>query len=58
MSATPLAIAPETLILGANTGDPIPVHRLAFGTMRLVGEGAWASLPSADPPPSPSSGEQ
>ena len=31
----------DNFLLGANSGDPIPVHRLGFGTMRLVGEGAW-----------------
>lgn len=32
---------PDTFLLGGNTGDALPVRRLGFGTMRLVGEGAW-----------------
>ncbi len=35
----------STFPLGANTGDPLRVHRLGFGTMRLVGEGAWGEPP-------------
>ncbi len=31
----------DTFLLGANSGDALPVRRLGFGTMRLVGEGAW-----------------
>ncbi|GAC1357482.1 MAG: aldo/keto reductase [Acidobacteriaceae bacterium] len=31
--------------LGQNTGDPLPVHRLGYGTMRLTGEGAWGEPP-------------
>src|SRR5208282_6028563 len=34
---TPPALAAETFSIG---GD-LPVHRLGFGTMRLVGDGAW-----------------
>jgi aryl-alcohol dehydrogenase-like predicted oxidoreductase len=38
MSAkTPAAAASGTFLIG---GD-VPVHRLGYGTMRLVGEGAW-----------------
>src|ERR1017187_2856359 len=38
MSAeTPSAAASDTFLIG---GD-VPVHRLGYGTMRLVGEGAW-----------------
>ena len=36
----------DTFLLGANTGDPLPVRRLGFGTMRLVGEGAWGEPPN------------
>ena len=35
----------QTFLLGARSGDPLPVHRLGFGTMRLVGEGAWGEPP-------------
>ena len=37
----PTATAANTLLLG---GD-LPVHRLGYGTMRLVGEGAWGEPP-------------
>ncbi|HEV2484061.1 MAG TPA: aldo/keto reductase [Terracidiphilus sp.] len=44
MSArTPSAAASGTFLIG---GD-VPVHRLGYGTMRLVGEGAWGE--PADP---------
>ena len=36
-SPTPSATASGTFLIG---GD-LPVHRLGYGTMRLVGEGAW-----------------
>ena len=39
-------MTPNTFLLGANSGDALPVHRLGFGTMRLVGEGAWGEPPS------------
>ena len=29
-------------------GGDLPVHRLGFGTMRLVGEGAWGEPPDAE----------
>ena len=35
----------QTFVLGADTGDALPVRRLGFGTMRLVGEGAWGEPP-------------
>ena len=40
---TPSAAASGTFVIG---GD-LPVHRLGYGTMRLVGEGAWGE--PADP---------
>jgi pyridoxine 4-dehydrogenase len=40
---TPSASASGTFLIG---GD-LPVHRLGYGTMRLVGEGAWGE--PADP---------
>ncbi len=40
---TPSAVASGTFLIG---GD-LPVHRLGFGTMRLVGDGAWGE--PADP---------
>jgi aryl-alcohol dehydrogenase-like predicted oxidoreductase len=40
---TPSAAASGTFLIG---GD-LPVHRLGYGTMRLVGEGAWGE--PADP---------
>lgn len=36
---------PDTFHLG----NDLPVHRLAFGTMRLVGEGAWGEPPIGRP---------
>ena len=36
-SAVPSAAASGTFLIG---GD-LPVHRLGYGTMRLVGDGAW-----------------
>ena len=42
-SRTPDAAASGTFLIG---GD-LPVHRLGYGTMRLVGEGAWGE--PADP---------
>jgi pyridoxine 4-dehydrogenase len=43
MSAT-IASASGTFLIG---GD-LPVHRLGYGTMRLVGEGAWGEPADAD----------
>ena len=37
----PRASAPDTFLLG----NDLPVRRLGFGTMRLVGEGAWGEPP-------------
>jgi len=31
-----------------NIGDDLPVHRLGYGTMRLVGEGAWGEPRDAE----------
>ena len=31
-----------------NLGGDLPVHRLGYGTMRLVGEGAWGEPPSRE----------
>ena len=42
-SQTPSAVASGTFLIG---GD-LPVHRLGYGTMRLVGDGAWGE--PADP---------
>ena len=42
MTTSP-ALAAETFSIG---GD-LPVHRLGYGTMRLVGDGAWGD--PADP---------
>jgi aryl-alcohol dehydrogenase-like predicted oxidoreductase len=39
----PTAAASGTFLIGGN----VPVHRLGYGTMRLVGEGAWGE--PADP---------
>jgi pyridoxine 4-dehydrogenase len=40
--------APSASLSGTFTlGDDLPVHRLGYGTMRLVGEGAWGE--PADP---------
>jgi pyridoxine 4-dehydrogenase len=39
MSAS--TVAPPTLLLG----NDLPVNRLGYGTMRLVGEGAWGEPP-------------
>ena len=36
-----VASSPNTFLLG---GD-LPIHRLGYGTMRLVGEGAWGEPP-------------
>ena len=44
MTSTPSASASGTFQLG---GD-LPVHRLGYGTMRLVGEGAWGEPPSRE----------
>jgi pyridoxine 4-dehydrogenase len=41
--STPSAVASGTFLIG---GD-LPVHRLGYGTMRLVGDGAWGE--PADP---------
>src|ERR1017187_6871730 len=40
---TPSAAASGTFLIG---GD-LPVNRLGYGTMRLVGEGAWGEPPEA-----------
>ena len=40
---TPSAAASGTFLIG----DDLPVHRLGYGTMRLVGDGAWGE--PADP---------
>lgn len=45
MSSTPIA-TPQTLTGTFHLGNDLPVHRLGFGTMRLVGEGAWGEPPS------------
>lgn len=37
MMSAPPAAASGTFLIG---GD-LPVHRLGYGTMRLVGDGAW-----------------
>ena len=39
----PTAAASGTFLIGGN----VPVHRLGYGTMRLVGDGAWGE--PADP---------
>ena len=44
LTATPDAAASGTFQLG---GD-LPVHRLGYGTMRLVGDGAWGEPPSRE----------
>jgi aryl-alcohol dehydrogenase-like predicted oxidoreductase len=44
MMSTPNASASGTFPIG---GD-LPVHRLGYGTMRLVGEGAWGEPDDAD----------
>jgi len=41
---TPTAAASGTFLIG---GD-LPVHRLGYGTMRLVGEGAWGEPAAPD----------
>ena len=40
----PSAAASGTFLLG---GD-LPVHRLGYGTMRLVGDGAWGEPSDAE----------
>ena len=35
----------STPALPFELGNDLPVHRLGFGTMRLVGEGAWGEPP-------------
>ena len=42
--STPNASASGTFRLG----NDLPVHRLGYGTMRLVGEGAWGEPPSRE----------
>lgn len=34
-----------TFTLGANTDDPITIHRLGFGAMRVTGAGIWGNPP-------------
>jgi aryl-alcohol dehydrogenase-like predicted oxidoreductase len=47
-SARPNAAQPNAISSGAFLiGGDLPVHRLGYGTMRLVGEGAWGE--PADP---------
>lgn len=43
-TTTPSATASGTFLIG---GD-LPVHRLGYGTMRLVGEGAWGEPADAE----------
>lgn len=37
-----------TFVLGANSTDPITVHRLGFGAMRITGAGIWGDPPSRE----------
>jgi pyridoxine 4-dehydrogenase len=46
---TPTAAASGTFLIG---GD-LPVHRLGYGTMRLVGDGAWGEPADPAMPPRP-----
>lgn len=47
-SASASAAPPNAALSGEfRIGDDLPVHRLGYGTMRLVGEGAWGE--PADP---------
>jgi pyridoxine 4-dehydrogenase len=46
-------LTPSAALSGAFLiGGDLPVHRLGYGTMRLVGEGAWGepSRPRRSPP--------
>lgn len=36
----------ETITIGANTGNPLHVNRLGYGTMRLTGEGIYGEPPN------------
>lgn len=38
----------RTLTLAATTNDPLPVHRLGFGAMRITGPGIWGDPPDRD----------
>lgn len=40
--------ASGTLTLAATTSDPMPVHRLGFGAMRITGPGIWGDPPDPD----------
>lgn len=44
---TPIA-ASGTFTLAAKSADPITVHRLGFGAMRITGEGIWGDPPSRE----------
>ncbi len=44
MTATPNAASSGTF----NLGGDLPVHRMGYGTMRLVGEGAWGEPPNRE----------
>lgn len=46
MSPTPATTQPAHTF---SLGNDLPVHRLGFGTMRLVGEGAWGEPPTGRP---------
>ena len=37
-----------TFVLGAASADPITVHRLGFGAMRITGAGIWGDPPSKE----------
>ena len=37
-----------TFVLGATSADPITVHRLGFGAMRITGAGIWGDPPSRE----------
>lgn len=43
----PIAAA-GTFTLGVNTDDPITIHRLGFGAMRITGAGIWGDPPDHD----------
>ncbi|MDO8306820.1 MAG: aldo/keto reductase [Actinomycetota bacterium] len=44
MSNSPVALS-GTFTLGAGTADPLTVHRLGFGAMRITGPGIWGDPP-------------
>lgn len=44
MSTPPVALS-GTFPLGAGTADPLTVHRLGFGAMRITGPGIWGDPP-------------